>query len=294
MYVCFLLNNTWCEAVDDIPIRMSMGSTNDISPLLCFHFWEPVYYKLDNSHFPSDSGEKRGHFISISESVGHAMTFKILTDDTLKVIHRSNVRLAFNPHAKNLRLDPLEPGNVATPIVKYCHDSADDGEILPLMPVIDPSELISHTFRMDKQDRQPHRAQILNVINEEEICKRIGEHERELFRQPGHVQFVCSVNDDDYKEILSYNELMDYIEKDEQQHQDEDGNGFWNFKHIVGHEGPFRTSNPEYKGSRYNVLVEWENGEITSEPLNIFGKDDPVTCTVYACEHGLLEKEGWK
>jgi hypothetical protein len=108
------------------------------------------------------------------------------------------------------------------------------------------------------------------------------------------MQFVCSVNDDDYKEILSYNELMDYIEKDEQQHQDEDGNGFWNFKHIAGHEGPFRTSDPEYKGSIYNVLVEWENGEITSEPLNIFGKDDPVTCAVYAREHGLLEEEGWK
>jgi hypothetical protein len=53
-------------------------------------------------------------------------------------------------------------------------------------------------------------------------------------------------------------------------------------------------SDPEYKGSRYNILVEWENGEITSEPLNIFGKDDPVTCAVYACEHGLLEEEGWK
>jgi hypothetical protein len=87
---------------------------------------------------------------------------------------------------------------------------------------------------------------------------------------------------------------MNYIEKDEQQHQDEDGNGFWNFKRIVGHKGPFRTSDPEYKGSRYNVLVEWENGEITSEPLNIFGKDDPVTCTIYAREHGLLEEEGWK
>jgi hypothetical protein len=121
MYVCFLLNNTWCETVDDIPIRMSMGSTNDISPLLCFHCWEPVYYKLDDSGFPSDSREKRGHFVSISESVGHAMTFKILTDDTLKVIHQSNVRLALNPHAKNLRLDPLEPGNIATPIIKSCH-----------------------------------------------------------------------------------------------------------------------------------------------------------------------------
>jgi hypothetical protein len=33
---------------------------------------------------------------------------------------------------------------------------------------------------------------------------------------------------------------------------------------------------------------------IMSEPLNIFGKDDPVTCDVYAREHGLLEEEGWK
>jgi hypothetical protein len=56
-------------------------------------------YKFDNSDFPSDSREKRGHFIGISESVGHAMTFKILTDNTLKVIHWSNVRLALNPHA---------------------------------------------------------------------------------------------------------------------------------------------------------------------------------------------------
>jgi hypothetical protein len=94
------------------------------------------------------------------------------------------------------------------PIVKSRHDSVDDGEILPPMPVIDPSELIGRTFLMDKEDGQRHRARILNVIDEEEICKRIGEHERELFRQPVHVQFVCSVNDDDYEEILSYNELM--------------------------------------------------------------------------------------
>jgi hypothetical protein len=154
MYVCFLLNNTWCEAVDDIPIRMSKGSTNDISPLLCFQFWEPVYYKFDDSDFPSDSSEKHGHFVGISESVGHAMTFKILMDDTLKVIHQSNVRSALNPHAKNLRLDPLEPGDIATPIVKSRHDSADDGETLPPMPVIDPSELIGRTFLMDKEDGQ--------------------------------------------------------------------------------------------------------------------------------------------
>ena len=141
MYVCFLLNNTWCESIGDVPIRLSTGSTgratslqhalenvlecdltsplyqsvlqhfggdedkfNVIDYFLCnqAHFWEPVYYKLDDSDFPSDSREKRGHFVGISESVGHAMTFKILTDDTLKVIHRSNVRSALNPHDKNL------------------------------------------------------------------------------------------------------------------------------------------------------------------------------------------------
>jgi hypothetical protein len=65
-----------------------------------------------------------------------------------------NVRLALNLHTKNLQLDPLEPGDIAMPIVKSCHDSADDGEILPPMPVIDPSELIGRTFLMDKEDMQ--------------------------------------------------------------------------------------------------------------------------------------------
>jgi hypothetical protein len=40
------------------------------------------------------------------------------------------------------------------------------------------------------------------------------------------------------------------------------------------------------------ILIELENGEITSEPLNNFGKDDPVTCAVYAHKYGLLEEEG--
>jgi hypothetical protein len=76
MYVCFLLNNTWCEMVHDIPICMSMGSTNDICPLLCFHFWEPVYYKFDNSDLQFYSREKRRHSVSISKSVRHAMTLR--------------------------------------------------------------------------------------------------------------------------------------------------------------------------------------------------------------------------
>ena len=44
----------------------------------------------------------------------------------------------------------------------------------------------------------------------------------------------------------------------------------------------------------HNVMIEWENGEITSEPLSIIGADDPVTCAIYARENKLLDKPGWK
>jgi hypothetical protein len=66
---------------------------------LRFRFWEPVYHKLDDSTFPSESRETLGRFVGIAEQVGHLMTFKILTDDTNKVVFRSNVRSALDPKA---------------------------------------------------------------------------------------------------------------------------------------------------------------------------------------------------
>jgi hypothetical protein len=42
------------------------------------------------------------------------------------------------------------------------------------------------------------------------------------------------------------------------------------------------------------MLVEWENGEITTEPLSVIAANDPVTCAVYGREHDLLDVEGWK
>ena len=61
---------------------------------------------------------------------------------------------------------------------------------------------------------------------------------------------------------------------------------------IVGHQGPLDASDPDWKGSQYNVQVEWETGEITNEPLSVIPADDPVTCAAYAKEHDLLAVEG--
>jgi hypothetical protein len=41
-------------------------------------------------------------------------------------------------------------------------------------------------------------------------------------------------------------------------------------------------------------MIEWENGEITTEPLSNIAQDDPVTCAIYARDNGLLELPGWK
>ena len=67
----------------------------------------------------------------------------------------------------------------------------------------------------------------------------------------------------------------------------------YRFRAIIRHQGPLLASDPDWKGSKYNVHVEWETGEITFEPLSIIAADDPVTCAAYAKENDLLALEGW-
>jgi hypothetical protein len=56
---------------------------------------------------------------------------------------------------------------------------------------------------------------------------------------------------------------------------------------MVSHEGPTQWY-------QYNLLTEWENREITKEPLRIIAADDPVACAIYVRENGLLVQPGWK
>jgi hypothetical protein len=114
MYVCFVLNNAFSYVIQSTPLRQAYSTDNDISLLLYFSFYELVYYLVDEATFPSDSKELRGRWVGVSENVGHFMTYKILMDDTHRIIHRSNIRLAADPNSRNLRLDPLnaEPPEV--------------------------------------------------------------------------------------------------------------------------------------------------------------------------------------
>ena len=81
--------------------------------------------------------------------------------------------------------------------------------------------------------------------------------------------------------IMSYNQVLHYLQKAQQ----EDGS-FYKFRAITK---PLKPSDPKYNGSLYNVMIEWETGEITEEHLIVIAQDDPVTCAAYAKQHNLLE-----
>jgi hypothetical protein len=83
------------------------GTTVDISALLSFHFYEPVYY-LDVEAPSPISKEKAGYWIGVAHNVGDALTYKILNDDTQTIIYRSVVRSWNDKEGVNLRI-PHDP-----------------------------------------------------------------------------------------------------------------------------------------------------------------------------------------
>ena len=295
-YVCFLLNHTYNSSIKNVPLTLLLGSTVDISVLLRFYFWQPVYYKQVEASFPSDSKEGLGHMVGISEHVGHALTYKVLTSDTQVIIHRSLLR-PVSPADLNLRAGMFggegkdDPDTTHQAIVKSRLDLSKPTDTVsnteqpppaqpPPSPVFNPEDLIGRTFLLDvNDDGERHRARIVKLIED---------HESKVEDNPTRIKFLVSYNNDKGEEIITYNKILDYILKDEET------DIMWKFRRIISHEGPLEQNHPSYNGSKYNVKVEWENGEITTEPLTIIAADDPVTCAIYAKENGLLDKPGWK
>ena len=89
-------------------------------------------------------------------------------------------------------------------------------------------------------------------------------------------------------ELLSYAKVLVHIENQDNQ------DVIWKFKCIIGHQGLLLSKDSDYKGSMWNVMMEWENGEIIAEPLSLIAANDPVTYTIYTKEKRLLNTKGWK
>jgi hypothetical protein len=214
------------------------------------------------------------------------MTCKILTADTRKGIHRASVRSASDAPFRNLKADQdiynSRDEQDVPQVVKNPVRESTGKETVAAEIIFNPEELIRKTLLTETQeDGTRKRIRIAKVLDQQN---------GDTLPTSEQAKFRCVFDSsDEFYDTLSYAQINDLYS---QEHNSEEV--VWKFKQIVGHQGPLPSKHPEYKGSTYNVMLEWETGEITSEPLSLIAADDPVTCAIYAKENSLLDTPGWK
>ena len=71
------------------PHEFVFGRTPDICILTQFHFWQPIYFAINESApFPDTSNEKLGVFAGFADHVGNACTFQVVDAETGLVLPR--------------------------------------------------------------------------------------------------------------------------------------------------------------------------------------------------------------
>ena len=65
------------------------------------------------------------------------------------------------------------------------------------------------------------------------------DYEGELHRDSSRMRFICSTKDDAVEDVFDCNEILDHINKSEDDDLIE-----WKFKAITSHEGTLPTSHP--------------------------------------------------
>ena len=298
IYVCYLHNHIPCTALDGKILLLALtGITPDISIILLFTFYKPVFYATYDQSFPSESEERAGYWVGFGEDCGDAMTHKGLDHDTQKIIYRSAVRPK-KSSTPNHRLAPHEgevsassPGsplgspegsspNQKTPTVFIRSRNEENPSGSKPMPTFDPSDLIGRTFLLPPAENgERHRAKVTRQVVE--II------DQDNGQRVENINFILDIGNGKVEELISYNQLLEHLEN-AQVHDMGMVQELYRFRAIIGHQGPLLGSAPDWKGSKYNVQVEWETGEITFEPLSIIATDDSVTCAAYAKENDLL------
>ena len=129
--------------------------------------------------------------------------------------------------------------------------------------------------------------------SESKSQKVVEEMESEDGNRVSNINFILDIGQGKVEELITYNQLLDHLEQAEAQANSMDQE-CCRFRAIIGHEGPPIVTDCNWKGSKYNVQVEWETGEITIEPLSVIAVDDPITCASYAKDMNLYDLDGWK
>ena len=302
-YIFVVLHHLASPTLQGIyPGQALQGTTPDISFMPHTSFYEPVYYRIEFSepdfHLPSSSNEKKGYWVGFAANQGDSLTWRTLTEDTHMIILCSGIQSVLSittnqclaspsgegttlpfpiPYPQHSQLSlPLDPLDEFTPnSERFVNSQSGEDEDNPIpMANIDIPNVLGRSFLLPPEDNGEHH--MSKIIN-------IDDHGQPL----EDLKIKLQINKDQAEEIMSYNQLMDYILRCTDDEEDQDS--LFKFRDIVAHQSPLEPTNPNHKRSKYNVMVEWESGEVTLESLPLISKDNPVTCTLYAKKHDLLD-----
>ena len=134
----------------------------------------------------------------------------------------------------------------------------DEFDNTPPMSIIHFDDLLGRTFLLLPMDENGERKRKRATISE---------HVHDLYQaqvsREDQLRFKLKTDGDQLDDLISHNQLMEYLEDRTDTGPLEDG--FFRFKSIKDHKGPYTSSDPAYNGSRYNLLIERETGEQTWE-----------------------------
>jgi len=209
-----------------------------------FKFWDNVYAKRDESRggkeFPSSSNEIACRFVGFSESVGHPMTYKVLTSDTKKVLYRSRIRLA--SECPNPRADAAARMNSSSPSSdNSTSETFDDHSTTPVlqsrdrpMAVIDPNDIIGRTYlSTPEEDGTRMRLRIVEAIDN---------IEHSINQEDLIIRFRAENADGTYEEVQTINQILEKIEEEDREDN----------KTVVD-----SSANPASKLSKRHILLSY-------------------------------------
>ena len=156
IHASYIRNHLSCEALGGhVPLGMLYGVSPDISIILLYTFYQPVFYATHNQSYPSASEERAARWVGFGEHVGDALTHKLLDDDTKKILYRSAVRPSDSAHPnKHLVSDGGESSQTPKPIVFVRSRQDNSQSATKPMAEYNPEILLvgpSYSQRMNKE-----------------------------------------------------------------------------------------------------------------------------------------------
>ena len=160
-----------------------------------------------------------------------------------------------------------QPQDLTSDVFVYGRPNPDGSDNTPPMSIINFNDLLGRTFLLP-MDENGERKRVTISEHVKDLCQRQVSREDQL-------RFKLKIDGHPLDDLISYNQLMEYLEDKTDTGPLE--NGLNRFKCIKDHKGPYTSSDPEYNGSSYNLLIEWEPGEhvleTSSAPTTLVERD---------------------